>query len=678
MLSVEGKKRRNLLIVAGCVAFIQAACYYLAGATVRGDGAMAIAQPDTLLYCQAARRIAEGAPFSYSVGTAASTGTTSVIYPFILAVPYFLGSRGDGLLTAGFALNAAFYLLFVLGWGAIACRAFSGRPAARIVSVALLSTFGPFAYCSLAQSDIGLWMAVSAWLAYGLYTGRMGIYAPLLLLSPWVRPEGMIVVFAYGALCALDAWRRRRFGADALVALAALLSVAGVFALNFALTGACQFSSVANKGHFSNLSFSSAVYASAIDLMRIVKAYLLGIPQNAPRDFFFLPLVGAAFMWIGIFARGWRNVSWRELAWYIAMAGGVATVATSGWQNTNLDRYLVWIMPVLIFYMAYGADSVAARLAPGAARMLPGAALSGFSLVMAVVFIGIFRHSSAGADASRAFAARCEAEMPEGASVGTWGDSGIAYALSNRRLAHLSGIYSPEFMGPHLAAKIETLKNEPGVRFGYWFCKASDRDSIYCGKPDVMAGEVVLAGFPGFELRRADWRAYDAALVPYCQSPSANRRLVARVDVAYVRDELACGYEALTKDDHPLFSPIHAVGSLNGTNIVEGGRFLLGGDAMTLPLEPDCDVHVVMRTTLKCTAAVNTELGCPRSDFTLKSPMRLRVLVDGEDAGEVSFAVAEGDFADASFAVPGRFVRRSPARISFLGEHAAFAYWFYQ
>ena len=661
----EVSKRRNLLILAGCVGFIQIACYYLAGMTVRSDGAMAIAQPDTLLYCQAARRIAEGFPFSYSAGTAASTGTTSVLYPFLLAVPYALGCTGDNLLVAGFALNAAFYLISLLGWCMLACRIFEDRPHPRILSVALLASFGPFAYCSLAQSDIGLWLAVSAWLAYGLYAGSKRMYIPLLLLAPWIRPEGMIIAFSFWAFCALDAVRRRKVGVDLLVAALSAVSVAGVFALNYALTGEFQFSSVAHKGYFKNLSLSSAVYASAIDFMRIAKAYLLGIPQNAPRDFFFVPLIGAAFLWIGVFSRSWRNVSWRELAWYLAMFGGIATVATSGWQNTNLDRYLAWILPVILLYMAYGASRFSA---PSSLLLLA------FSCAMAVVFVGIFRHSCIGADASRAFAARCEAAMPAGASIGTWGDAGISYSLSDRRLAHLSGIYSPEFTGASAAAKLEMLKNEPNTRFDYWFCKASDRDSMYCGKPDVMAGETVLTGPPGFELRKVDWSPYGAA------NPShpSNLTLAASVDVAYGRSEKAAGYEALTQDSYPLFAPFHAVGKLNGTNIVEGGRFLLGGDAMTVPLKPGRDVHVVMRTALKCKVAVARELGHERSDFSLKSPMHLRVLVDGVDAGDIAFPVADGDFADAKFAIPARFITRPSPRLTFLGEHVAFAYWFYQ
>ena len=97
---------------------------------------------------------------------------------------------------------------------------------------------------------------------------------------------------------------------------------------------------------------------------------------------------------------------------------------------------------------------------------------------------------------------------------------------------------------------------------------------------------------------------------------------------------------------------------------------------MTLPLAPGRAVRVVMRTALKCTASPDREIGMQRSDFTFKSPMRLRVAVDGEDVGEVEFVVGEGDLCDATFTIPGRFIKSSPARIAFFGEHADFSYWF--
>lgn len=673
----EISKGRNLLLLAGCVALVQVACYYLAGATVRSDGSLAIAQPDTLLYCQAARRIAEGFPFSFSEGTAVSTGTTSVAYPFILAVPYMLGCKCGALLTAGFLLNAIFYLLFVVGWGAVACRVFEDRPAARVVSVALLALFGPFAYCALAQSDIGLWMAVSAWLAYGLYADRKCLYVPLLLIAPWVRPEGMVVVVAYCALCAMEGIRGRRLPCEIAIAAFSVFSVLSIFALNYALTGACQFSSVANKGYFTNMTFSSAIFASAVDAMRIAKAYLLGIPQESPRDMFYMPFVGAAFLWIGVFSRSWREVSWRELAWYLAMSGGVATVATSGWQNTNLDRYLVWTMPVLVLYMSFGADVVASRFKSGIAERLPHLVLVVFSAATAVVFVGVFHGSATCSDQDRRFAERCEAEIPHGCSIGALSVAGLAYEMSPRRFAHVSGIYSPEFQAHSAAARIEILKHEPSTRFDYWFVKVVEKKSFMCDKPDVIAGATVLSCPPDFELRKANWSAYDAAeVVP--SHLASNMTLSAHVDVAYEKDEKAYGYEPLSRDDYPIFAPYCAVGELNGMNVVEGGRFLYGGDAMTVPLKPGRDVLVIMRTALKCSVAPSRELWGMRSDFALKTPMTLRVVVDGEDAGDVSFPVSEGDFADVHFTVPGRFIASDSTRLEFLGEHVAFAYWFFQ
>ena len=90
--------KKSALLIVLILGVFQVAAYYISGATVRADGGFSIGQPDTLLYCQAARRIVEGHPFSYSEGAAMSTGTTSVLYPFVLAVPAALGADGDAII----------------------------------------------------------------------------------------------------------------------------------------------------------------------------------------------------------------------------------------------------------------------------------------------------------------------------------------------------------------------------------------------------------------------------------------------------------------------------------------------------------------------------------------------------------------------------------------------------
>ena len=678
MIADEITKKGAILRLGICVSLVQVACYYLISATIRADGTFAIAQPDTLLYCQAARRIAEGFPFSFSSGTAVCTGTTSVLYPFILAFLYWVGFKGSLLLTAGFVVNAVFYVLFTAGWILVACKVFEERPFSRLVSALLVALFGPFAYCALAQSDTGLWMAASAWLAYGLVSGTRRIYAPLLVMAPWIRPEGMILVLSFFAICGVWTLRRRITKTDVILSIVSVISVSAVFGLNYALTGEFQFSSVAHKGHFKNLSLFPAVYVSALDFMRIVKSYLLGIPQAVPRDFFYLPVAGAVFMWIGFFTRSWRCLSWRELAWYLAMLGGIVTVAMSSWQNTNLDRYLVWLMPTFLLYMALGAEVVSSWLKPGVARVFPGGILVVFTFSMAIVVMFLFGFSSRRVDLVRNFAMKCDVEMPQGASFGSWGNCGIVYDMSERRVVHLSGIYSPEmFKARTVPSRFEILKNEARTRFDYWICHSSDKSSYYCDKPDIVVGPEVLVSPPDLELRKADWSAYDAALSTPCV-PVKGVSLKARVDVAYEHDEKTVEYEPLTRDDYPFFSPFLRAGVLKGTNVVEAGRFLLGGDAMTLAFDVGRDVHVIMRTTLKCTVPVDRELAYQQSEVSLKSPMRLNVFVDDVDAGTIEFKVDSGDFCDVYFMIPGKVITHSPCRLSFHGDHVAFCYWFYQ
>ena len=115
-MQVKEIARFSLFKLMFVVGLFQIAAYWYAGSMSSIDGIIAVPQPDTPLYFQSARRIVEGHPFSFSEGTAASTGTTTILYPFLLAIPYALGFTGDSMLVVGFLFNALFYLLFLFGW----------------------------------------------------------------------------------------------------------------------------------------------------------------------------------------------------------------------------------------------------------------------------------------------------------------------------------------------------------------------------------------------------------------------------------------------------------------------------------------------------------------------------------------------------------------------------------
>lgn len=680
------KGGRRIVALLFCVGLFQIAGYYLSGALVRSDGGMAIPQPDTMLYCQAARRIAEGHPFSFSEGALPSTGTTSHVYPFVLALPYALGCTGDAMFRAGFALNALFYLVFLVGWGKVIVRKCRG-PAAQITAAAAVALFGQAAFSAFSQTDIGLWMAVSALLAAGFAARCFWLYGAVLIVGPWIRPEGMFCILAFVLAMFVAGLRCCRMGdesvrrRDVTLAVAAVLSAVGVFALNCFLTGHIGFSSLAHKGHLATKPFAQAVYATAFDGMVLLKAFVFGLPGKAPRDFCFIPVLGAVFFWTAVFVRNWwRDGDWREFAWLLAVGGGILSVAQSGMQDMNVDRYLAWALPTILVFMAAGAGAISEWIKErirGSLWCLPCVLMVAFGAVMAVVHVFMLHVTSSESDVKRDFASRCHQVMEPGVSVGSWNGGGI-YEMPGRRLAQLSGVYSPEFQVRHVGTgAFEILKNEPKTRFDYLLVTDSS-DQHGLGPDGAFSdSEQVLVGPKACQLLRMNWAPFAAA----AETPSAplpGLTLMGRVDVGYDPDETAAGYEVLPAYDIRPFDPVAFCGSNNGVRMVDVGRVVVGGDRMSVPLRPGRELHVVMRTYPRQKVMQSSVDGGGWSDYAFANPLRLAVVVDGEPAGTVSVAYSENGFSDVSFCIPATAIRSERSEIAFLGDHIACCYWFFQ
>ena len=673
--SKEGRQFAALLLSIG---ILQIAAYWLSGSLVNGPGPLAVAQPDTSLYCQAAIRVAEGHPFSYSAGSAACTGTTSVLYPFVLALACLLGFTGASLVSVGFWLNALFYLVFLAGWGVVIWKRFSD-PLLRLVCCVWLALFPGTAYCALAQSDVGIWLAVSGVLAGALACKKHWLYAALLVLAPWIRPEGMVVVLAF-LLVALWIWRRDGVRRDFVIALLGCLSVCGVFSLNYCLTGHVQFSSVANKGYFATEPLPMAVQKTACDCIRILKDLVFGQSATPPRMFYAIPFLGAALMWLGVFVHDWRRQGRvREFVFLLAAAGGIVTVAQSGWQNTNVDRYLAWIMPVFVLFSAEGAVWTYRWLKDRSqAAFLALAMPLAFSLFASVSFIFLFFACSEESERIPAFGRDLDRIMPQKASYGVTGWCGLAATLPDRRCAHLGGIYSPEFSARTLYGNLEILRNEPETRFDFWIF-ASD-DKFPAGFKE-MQGRQIAAGPEGVEVRHADWSAFDRGLEPHPADSGELKglSLAMKIDVGYEGDERRFDYEVVSKYHLRPFPEFACVADLAGKKTFDVGRIVYGADEMTVALAPGKDVKLVMRTV----SAVEFSAGSMVSptmklSYAYSDPLELHIEIDGKEVGHSRANISKEGFTDAVFTIPGKAITDSPCRIALHGDHVAFGYWFYQ
>jgi hypothetical protein len=113
VLSLSARDCIKAMVVCGV---FQVAAYYFVATWASPNQYVAVPQSETLLYCQSARQIADGMPFVFTPGDKPSTGCSSHLYPFLLAALYKTGATGEALFTAGFVLNALFYLVFLACW----------------------------------------------------------------------------------------------------------------------------------------------------------------------------------------------------------------------------------------------------------------------------------------------------------------------------------------------------------------------------------------------------------------------------------------------------------------------------------------------------------------------------------------------------------------------------------
>ena len=677
-MTTDFKSDKNLHLAMLCIGLVQISLYYLLGATVDSSGSFAIAQPDTLLYCQAARRICEGHAFSFSEGELLSTGTTSVVYPFVLALLYALGAVGKTLFRAGFLLNAIFYLVFLYGWGRVVCKVFE-RASTRLAAVVAVAGFGQTAFAALAQSDMGLWMAVSSLIAVSLVERRVWLCSGLLFLAPWVRPEGIMVAVALGAVLVLT----RRFDRWwAAVAAGAAASV-GVFALNSWLSGSAGFSSVAGKGYFSTYPLAAAVHHSFNDLLSICRTLFLSLPDAGFRSLYFLPVLSGALFFVGIVAADKRNHRFAVSVGFFALGLSILSVATSGWQGTNADRYFAWFLPMVLLFMIRGCEVVSGRLSGSWSASLPSVLFAGFIAFAAVAVAAEFRLACERQNSIVKFAERCERTMTLKSGVATLGECGAAYLFSPRRMHHLYGIYSPEYRVKDSAELIDLLKKIPKEkRFYYWLYKPSVDGALLGEELARKISETIVAGPFGYELRKFDWAVLDCARLARPESESVGalegKRQVFALDVGAIAEERASAYELLTDYDLPVAKPFAVAETSGGKTIAETGRVVLGGEEFSVPLTVDSDAVVVVRTLSKATALMPSGYGYVSRSFTFSSPLELHLEIDGEEVGHVTFKLNDNGFTDAVFKIPGSAITHSPCRVALHGDHIACGYWFYQ
>jgi hypothetical protein len=319
---------------------------------------------DVFIHFDFARSTARGFPLQWIDGNGYSSGGTSLLYPFLLALGLMLGFRGLSLMlwAAIIAVTCVTATMLALR------RSFEGLP--RITSYLLPFAFlgvGALSWSLFSGMEVALFMAI--WGAAVVAEDNLVhhvqraeqfsslVYLPLALWNFAIvatRPEAVSIV---AVLSIAAAWHvsRRRGRAAALIGLLAVSGPAACLILAQAIANKWLTGDFAAAGARVKLEF----YNPHLPFGQAVRWYFFYLKYQVLRvtDWHFsdIPHFGWVVWALGAVALLPRRTrAWAQLLWALLLSW-IVTVAFNGqvrWQN---ERYAMPAVAFLLVAAALGA-----------------------------------------------------------------------------------------------------------------------------------------------------------------------------------------------------------------------------------------------------------------------------------------------------------------------------------
>lgn len=565
---------------------------------------------DVYIHFQYARQIANGAPYVYNPGLPPSSGATSLLYPYLLAIGAALGF--EGLALAYWALAIGFIALVGATWLVMRLGALAGLPSwAAIALGAAFALSGPVGWHAFSGMETGLLVAFMLLTFYMIWQRRFALSIAAAVLMAVTRPEGaiMAVIAAGGMLFAF--WGRRWW----LLALILPLAAPGLQPLvNRTITGQAEAAGSSAKSILSRVPPEPAAMFAQINanFWRMWGEWLTGF---SPREGLYLPvgLLLAALVGLVVMAWGQRRV-WPALiafGWLVAGAAAVSTLDPAFW---HFKRYQMPFMALMFPLAGWGLAWLWSHQRT-LARAVLGLWLAS-ALVSGGLFVNSYRLNVGYLLAQQVPMARWLAQnTPPDAAIAVH-DVGLMRYLGGRTTVDMVGLTTP--------GASDSWRNGPGALAEFLFAYTPQpeyvasytdalglsylADTAIYGESlaayPVMVSDrfnVALAGsFQG--VWRSDWSGMAQASEPhqpYITANIAGLGLVDSLNVANLSSEGAHAYtwsngETLPGFPTEVYDHDYAVCG-DVCTVMDGGRRINGEEAFTLGLAPGADALLVTR-----------------------------------------------------------------------------------
>jgi 4-amino-4-deoxy-L-arabinose transferase-like glycosyltransferase len=648
-----------------------AIAWFYAATVLRYTRPFGLPLDDSYIYLTYAKQMGRGQPFTYYPGGGYSAGSTSVLWPMVLAPFWTLGARGHALVWVSFGLCSALFAAT-----AVLCqlvvRDLVGRLAGVLAGVMII-VIGPFVFTALSGMEVALASALLAasiyLLAHAERTGRpRKLLVACLAATALSRPEALLIVGIVVGVCAVQRlahrdWRAALWWLSPLVAPLVWLTANRVFAGHWAPnTGVA-------KSHFYLPGFDWTYWTDTV----------IDHSRDALTRFFYSnrsPFVWPRFVWYLWLAGAFRIAWWakRERRYLVGTLLVIApfllvfaVIASSGAWVFHAYRYIAPAFPLLLI-------PVAIALAP---PQLPERfawrqwAVRGWNAV-AVGVVALFVRAAMPNLADQAkFYAQNAADLNEqvvkighyiraklpNASI-MFHDAGAIAYYGDTRVNDLLGLVTNRQAtiapnGP--GARFEFLENLPvdqrPTHFAYY--------PVWMGQREFFGETVVqtqlartihkqrLIGGTDMQLIVANFDHVHTAERPL--EVPAGWHLVDRLDSADMDSEAAHGWSGnlgRRTFDTPSarWSFVHK--QTEPMLLIDGGRTIIDREQFTLAVDPAKPVRLVLRTG-----------GAPGYELTepLEKPATVRIFIGDREVGSTTVPLPRGRIVELPFelAAPG-------------------------
>jgi hypothetical protein len=682
---------RQRVVFAAIVAAAIAIAWLFVAMTLAHTPEMGLPLDDSYIYLTYAKQIGRGQPFTYFPGGGYSAGSTSVLWPFLLAPLWTLGARGHALVWASFIVCAGLYACVALGAWRFA-RTIGGELAG-IAAAMLVLAIPPLAWCALSGMEVAfaaaLLLALLLLLVNAPHDGppsvRLGLCLAALSLS---RPEAMLIAAATCGTCALLRARYRQWRAAAWW-LAPLAAPAAWLVANRVLAGNLFPNTGVAKSHFYLPGFDWTYWWNAVATQtgRMLRGLFWDgtSPLVWPRVFAVAYVIGSVR--IALWARRERRLLVGALAILAPLAMMCGVIASSGLWNFQNYRYIAPAF-ALLATVAGCAFVPPARLAARARNVFTaasGVALAGFA-VAAVPRLA--------ADA-RLFAQGAMDTNTQVVALGRYihdryPDARIMFHDAGA-VAYYGDGWVYDMLGLVTDFQAGVANNGPGARFEFLDSLPPDRRPTHFAYYPMWMGTTEFYGetlyhtslWPGFEPRRfvgdadmqlivASWDHVGTGARPL--NDHAGWSIVDRVNIADLASERAHDWHgALGRrvfgDPTARWSVVERE-TLPVGLIIDGGRTIRdGGERFAITVDPNKPTRLVIRT--------GGGRAYPPFHEAITKPIDLKLYVGDRLLGTLILPPPTGTFAELQYALgPHVFHEARPTvRVVASGPYRVF-HWF--